>query len=93
MVKINPYEITPEHLYLSRGQFLKMGALAAGAAALAACAGGASTEEGAPAESTDDPNPPKAGASTRARGSAYPPAAARRWNISRLRKANSRKRT
>lgn len=37
MVKINPSEITPEHVYLSRRQFMKTGALAMGALALAAC--------------------------------------------------------
>jgi sulfoxide reductase catalytic subunit YedY len=63
----------PEHLYLSRGQFLKMGALAAGAVALAACGGGASTEVAAPAESTGDPNPPKASASTDELGDALTP--------------------
>ena len=37
MVKINPSEITPEHVYLSRRQFIKAGAVAMGALALAAC--------------------------------------------------------
>ena len=38
MDKINPSEITPEHLYLSRRRFLKeIGALVAGSAVLAAC--------------------------------------------------------
>ena len=38
MVKINPSEITPEHVYLSRRRFIKgMGALVAGSALLAAC--------------------------------------------------------
>ena len=37
--KISPSEITPEHVFLNRREFLKsMGLLAAGAAALAACA-------------------------------------------------------
>jgi sulfoxide reductase catalytic subunit YedY len=40
MVKIRSAEITPEHLYLSRRQFLKgVGALAAGSALLSACGG------------------------------------------------------
>ncbi len=39
MIKINPSEITPEHVYLSRREFLKgMGVLTAGALALSACA-------------------------------------------------------
>jgi sulfoxide reductase catalytic subunit YedY len=38
MHKIPSSEITPEHVYLSRRQFMKAGALAAGAALLAACA-------------------------------------------------------
>jgi methionine sulfoxide reductase catalytic subunit len=38
MVEIKPSEITPEHIYLSRRRFMKgIGALAAGAAILAAC--------------------------------------------------------
>ena len=38
MIKINPSEITPEHIYLSRKEFLKgMGVLGAGAMILAAC--------------------------------------------------------
>jgi sulfoxide reductase catalytic subunit YedY len=38
MVKIKPSEITPEHIYVSRRRFMKgVGALAAGAAILAAC--------------------------------------------------------
>jgi sulfoxide reductase catalytic subunit YedY len=37
-VEINPSEITPEHVYLSRRRFIKgIGALAAGAAIVAAC--------------------------------------------------------
>jgi sulfoxide reductase catalytic subunit YedY len=43
MVKINPSEITPEHVYLSRRQFMKAGALAMGALTLAAC--GVSTQD------------------------------------------------
>lgn len=38
MIKIKPSEITPEHIYLSRRQFIKgLGAIAAGSLALAAC--------------------------------------------------------
>lgn len=37
MIKIKSSEITPEHVYLNRRQFMKAGALAVGAAALAAC--------------------------------------------------------
>ena len=37
MIKIPSSEITPEQIYLNRRQFMKMGALAAGALALAAC--------------------------------------------------------
>jgi len=40
MKKIKPSEITPEHQYLNRRQFMKVGSLAAGALALAACAPG-----------------------------------------------------
>ena len=40
MIKINPSEITPEHIYLSRKEFLKgMGIIGAGALTLAACGG------------------------------------------------------
>ena len=37
MQRIRSSEITPEHIYLNRRQFMKAGALAAGALALAAC--------------------------------------------------------
>ena len=37
MTKIAPSDITPEHVYLNRRQFMKVGALAVGALALAAC--------------------------------------------------------
>jgi len=37
MDKIHFSEVTPEHVYLNRRQFMKFGALAAGALALAAC--------------------------------------------------------
>jgi methionine sulfoxide reductase catalytic subunit len=61
MVKIKPSEITPEHVYLSRRQFLKgVGALAAGAALLSACGpkasspSSASTDNVAPSGATTD---------------------------------------
>lgn len=45
MVEIHPSEITPEHVYLSRRDFLKSaGALASGSLLLAACGGGAATQ-------------------------------------------------
>ena len=48
MVKIRSSEITPEHLYLSRRQFLKgAGALAAGSVLLSACGGQAAPSAGA----------------------------------------------
>ena len=37
MVKIDPSEITPESVFINRREFMKLGALAAGALALAAC--------------------------------------------------------
>ncbi|UCH61553.1 MAG: twin-arginine translocation signal domain-containing protein, partial [Anaerolineales bacterium] len=37
MKKILSSEITPEQVYLNRRQFIKLGALTAGALALAAC--------------------------------------------------------
>ena len=40
MEKINPSEITPEHVYLSRRRFMKgVGALVASSLVLAACGG------------------------------------------------------
>jgi sulfoxide reductase catalytic subunit YedY len=54
MVKIRSSEITPEHFYLSRRQFMKgVGALAVGAAVLSACGSGATATPaggGQPAE-------------------------------------------
>lgn len=48
-MKIRPSEITPEHVYRarSRRRFLRWGALAAGAALLAACQPGPATEQAA----------------------------------------------
>jgi sulfoxide reductase catalytic subunit YedY len=46
MVKIHPSEITPEHIYLRRREFMKgIGALSLGALALAACGGQAPATE------------------------------------------------
>jgi len=59
MVKIHPSEITPEHVYFSRRQFLKAGALAAASLALSAC-GPRSTPTPAGGEGT----PPPAGVQT-----------------------------
>jgi sulfoxide reductase catalytic subunit YedY len=53
MTKINPSEITPEHIYMSRRRFIKTaGALAAGSLLLAACGIEGSTPTPAP-----EPNP------------------------------------
>ncbi len=54
MIPIRSSEITPEHLYLNRRQFLKLGGLAAGALALAACGESepAATQLAGPAPST-----------------------------------------
>lgn len=55
MVKIHPSEITPEHVYLRRREFMKgIGALSLGALALAACGGQTPTAE----LSDDDLFPP-----------------------------------
>ncbi len=67
MTKIDPSEITPEHIYLSRKEFLKgMGILSAGSLALAACGGAlpsptatqqpqaSATPTGAPQAGTDE---------------------------------------
>ena len=57
MQKIRSSEITPEHIYLNRRQFMKAGALTAGAIALAACG---VAKETAPAETavvTEGPEP------------------------------------
>ena len=51
MIKIRSSEITPEHLYAQRRQFLKLGAVGAGAALLAACSPDA-TPTSAPAGAT-----------------------------------------
>jgi methionine sulfoxide reductase catalytic subunit len=51
MVKINPSEITPEEVYLSRRRFIKAGAVAAGSLLLAAC--GASNGGPAPVPTAD----------------------------------------
>jgi sulfoxide reductase catalytic subunit YedY len=64
MDKIPLSEITPEHIYINRRQFMKLGALAASALTLAACGEvnlSGSQETPAPAVQGD---PPQAGAST-----------------------------
>lgn len=54
MIKIRSSEITPEHIYAQRRQFLKLGAAGAGAALLAACSPEA-TPTSAPAGATAVP--------------------------------------
>ncbi len=54
MDKIHPSEITPEHLYLSRRDFIKgLGTLSAGALLLAACGGNIATPAASDKESQD----------------------------------------
>lgn len=56
MIKIRSSEITPEHIYAQRRQFLKLGAFGAGAALLAACSPEATpTAAPAPAGATAMP--------------------------------------
>jgi sulfoxide reductase catalytic subunit YedY len=50
-----PHEITPEHVYLNRRQFLKLGAAAVSLAALAACAPSGTQSGPPPASSTPAP--------------------------------------
>jgi methionine sulfoxide reductase catalytic subunit len=68
MIKIKPSEITPEHIYLSRRDFLKsMGIISGTAALLAACKGQTPTATLPPTsggESTMDETAPSAGATT-----------------------------
>jgi sulfoxide reductase catalytic subunit YedY len=70
MVKIDPSEITPKRLYLSRRQFIgNAGVVAASALALAACKGNVPTvETGTPpsagATTDETGTPPSAGATT-----------------------------
>jgi sulfoxide reductase catalytic subunit YedY len=60
MIEIKPSEITPEHIYLSRRQFIKgLGAIAASSLALAAC-----SEEILEIEDTPEANASPASAST-----------------------------
>jgi methionine sulfoxide reductase catalytic subunit len=61
MVKIHPSEITPEHVYLSRREFIKSMGVAAGALTLAACA---STDPPATPTALVEGDPPQAGAET-----------------------------
>ena len=56
MTKIPSSEITPEQVYLKRRQFIKLGALTAGALALAAC-GGASDDKNVSATQVVDARP------------------------------------
>jgi sulfoxide reductase catalytic subunit YedY len=69
MIKINPSEITPEHIYVSRRRFMKgVGAFVASSLILAAC--------GSP-DSTPAPTPAVVAAPTATRpGSAFPPLSA-----------------
>ena len=63
-MKIRSSEITPEHVYLSRREFIKTaGAVVAGAVALAACGESLPSAESATYEAFGD-NPPQTGAST-----------------------------
>jgi sulfoxide reductase catalytic subunit YedY len=69
MNNIDPSEVTPRHLYLSRRQFIgAASATVAGALVLAACKGNVPTTDKANSPSagasTDTANPPTAGAST-----------------------------
>jgi sulfoxide reductase catalytic subunit YedY len=57
MVKIDPSEITPEHLYLSRRKFIKGLAATAGTMALAACTPAAATPLPDESESTSSQAP------------------------------------
>lgn len=59
MIKINPSEITPEHIYLSRREFLKGMGVSAGALALAACAPNVDKSDG---EEPDESAPARANA-------------------------------
>ena len=62
MIKIRSSQITPEHVYLNRRQFMKgVGAAALGAAVLAAC-GPAATPKPAGPTATVDTTPPQADA-------------------------------
>ena len=62
MIKIRSSEITPEHVYLNRRQFMKgVGAAALSAAMLAAC-GPTATPKPAGPTATVDTTPPQAGA-------------------------------
>ncbi|HSR29089.1 MAG TPA: protein-methionine-sulfoxide reductase catalytic subunit MsrP [Anaerolineae bacterium] len=71
MIKINPSEITPEHVYLSRRRFMKgMGALVASSFVLAACGG---------QEPTPTPQPAsQAGLATTPVVPGFPPVSANR---------------
>ena len=64
MIKIPSSEITPEHIYLNRRQFLKVGALAVGALALAACSDSQSPSTPTNSASTLPTTAPSSGAQT-----------------------------
>jgi sulfoxide reductase catalytic subunit YedY len=57
MDKIDRSEITPEHLYLSRRRFIKLGAAAATSAVLAACRAVATEAPPTPTTPADTPTP------------------------------------
>lgn len=63
MTKIDPSEITPERIYLSRRQFMKFGILAAGAIAATACGADNLAQTNSPA-ATVESTPPYASAET-----------------------------
>lgn len=69
MIRIKPSEITPEHVYLNRRQFMKGVGAAAVGAALAACAPGSSSGGGTAAST----RVPTAGAPTDELGDAVSP--------------------
>lgn len=66
MIKIPSSEITPEHVYLNRRQFIKMAAFSASTLALAACGVNAGSSGGSTgsASATPDGTPAAAGAPT-----------------------------
>jgi sulfoxide reductase catalytic subunit YedY len=70
MVKINPSEITPEHVYMSRRRFMKgVGALVAGSVLLAACG----DQDAEPASSSDAPPTAQPGLTMTPASLAFPP--------------------
>jgi sulfoxide reductase catalytic subunit YedY len=72
MIKINPSEITPEHVYISRRKFMvDIGALVASSLVLSACGGVLSSSKGRQA-----PSPTPASAEPSPEGSVFPPLSA-----------------